>query len=220
MKKIANIFSKTLRKNKKKIPQNKITIDTREKNSLVPSYLEKENQIVEYKQLQIGDYLINNIIIERKTFQDLQSSIINKRIFSQLNEIKKFPSHFLIIEGKQKKDNTFLNPNALKGFLLSVITDYKIPIIYTKNEKETALYLTILAKKSKDKSLSKRISRNKLSKREQSLFILEGFPGIGPKTAEKLLKEFKSLNKIFQSNEDSLKPLLGKKTQQFLEQLR
>jgi len=47
-------------------------------------------------------------------------------------------------------------------------------------------------------------------------FILEGFPGIGPTTAKKLLKKFKSIKKIINASEEELKEILGKKTETFL----
>ena len=72
-----NIFSN------KKIKENKKTIiaDNRERNSLVISELVKLNHEVQFEQLEIADYLVNNIAIERKTKSDLASSIIDKRIF-------------------------------------------------------------------------------------------------------------------------------------------
>ena len=47
-------------------------------------------------------------------------------------------------------------------------------------------------------------------------FILEGFPGIGPKTAKKLLKEFKSLKNLFNSPTEKLQEVIGKKGEIFI----
>ena len=63
MPKLFNIFSE--KKIKEKIKP-KILIDYREKNSLVPSILSKDFEI-EFKQLPVADYIINNTAIERKT---------------------------------------------------------------------------------------------------------------------------------------------------------
>ncbi len=46
-------------------------------------------------------------------------------------------------------------------------------------------------------------------------FILEGFPGIGPKTAKKLLEELKTLKKIFNSPDKKLQKIIGKKAETF-----
>ncbi len=207
-----NIFSKKKEKTKEKP---KILVDHREKNSLIPSILSNKFQI-EFQQLPVADYLINNVAIERKTIQDLKSSIINKRIFSQLLEIKQYPSYFLIIEGEQDElyNNEIVSQNAVRGFLLSAITQYKVPIIYSENTKDTANYLTILANK-KEKPFSLRASKIIKTKEEQIQFILEGFPNIGPSKAKALLSQFKSLKNIINVSEEELSKILGKRAKEF-----
>ena len=65
----------------KKLKTIKIIIDHREKNSLVSSELHKKGYEIEFQQLKVADYLVNDIAIERKTVSDFKSSIINKRMF-------------------------------------------------------------------------------------------------------------------------------------------
>ncbi len=199
-----NIFSK---KPIKSSIRYLILIDHREKNSLVPSELSKLKFEIQFQQLPLGDYIINNTIIERKTFSDLQSSIINKRVFEQLKDLQKTNS-LLIIEGES---DLFIHENALRGFLLSLSLNYKIPLIFSKNEKDTASYISLLAKKPINKEISLRQSRSQMSLEETKQFILEGFPGIGPSTAKKLLKEFKSLSNIFNASEDDLERVIKSK---------
>lgn len=208
-----NIFSK---KPIKEIPKLKILIDNREKNSLVASYLAKDFNI-EFQQLPIGDYIVQEIAIERKTISDLKSSIINKRIFSQLQEIKQFPKHLLLIEGISEEDiySGTIHENALRGFLLSVALEYQVPIIFTKNSEDTAKYLSVLAKKTEKPESSIRPSKIALTKDEQIQFILEGFPHIGPAKAKKLIEKFKSLKNIFNASEENLKEILGTRTEEF-----
>ena len=61
-----NIFSKEKIKSKEQNSE-KIIVDNREKNSLVPSELSKNNINFEFQQLPIADYIINDFAIERKT---------------------------------------------------------------------------------------------------------------------------------------------------------
>ncbi|MEK6893916.1 MAG: ERCC4 domain-containing protein [Nanoarchaeota archaeon] len=202
-----NIFSN------KKIKENKKTIiaDNRERNSLVISELVKLNHEVQFEQLEIADYLVNNIAIERKTKSDLASSIIDKRIFNQLENMKKYENHLLIIEDDNLISN--INENAIKGFMLSTVLKYKIPIIYSNNSKDTAKYISILANK-KEKEPSIRQSRNFLSKEQQVQFILEGFPKIGPIKSKELIKEFKNLKNIANASKEDLEKILGKQAQE------
>lgn len=221
---IENIFSfKKENSNKnKKIQKPEIIIDNREKQSLLPSYLSKEFNL-KFEQLDIADYIINKTAIERKTLSDFINSIFNKRLFKQLIEIKKYPSYFLIIEGdlnkfKQDKSNLKLI-NPIKGMILSIITSYEIPIIFTKDEKDTASYITLLAKKQKKSQIPTRPTKSTKSKQELKQFILEGFPGIGPTTAKKLLNKYTSLKNIFTADKQELEKILGKKSNLFVDLL-
>ena len=199
----------------------KIIADKREKNSLVISELISSGIDVEMQFLPVADFLINNIAIERKTIQDFLGSMLNKRLLRQLEELKQYENKLLIIEGIDEQeiynDNNKegINPNAIRGFLLSILLKHKIPIVYTKDYKDTAKFLSVLAKK-KEREENIRAKKKSFNRKEQLQYILEGFPGIGPKSAKKLLKEFKTIKAIINSKEDELKPLLGKKTGSFL----
>lgn len=198
----------------------KIIVDYREKNSLVVSELIKRKIDIEFKQLKVADYIVKEIAIERKTVSDFISSMINKRIFNQLQEIKQYPKHFLIIEGIEEQDiynesQGGISSNALRGMILSIILKYQVPIIFSKNAEDTACFIDVLTKKTQKKDFSLNPKKKALSPEEQKQFILEGFPGIGPKTAKKLLKEFKTIKKIMNTPLDELKKIIGKKAEIF-----
>lgn len=204
-----NIFSNK----KEKKEELSIIIDHREKNSLVVSELIKLGFKIQFEQLPVADYLINNIAVERKTLSDFKSSIINKRIVQQLLEIKQYPKHFIILEGLEAEDpySGAIHENAFRGFLLSVALEYKVPIVFTLNEKDTAKYLYVLARKKEKSEPGIRASKSRLSNKEQLQFILEGFPGIGPSTAKKLLNEYKTLKELANASQEDLEKLIGKK---------
>jgi DNA excision repair protein ERCC-4 len=211
---INDIFSKAI---KEAIPKSKIIIDTRERNSLVPPELLAKGIKTEIKQLKVGDYIINDLIIERKEINDLVHSIKNKRIFNQLNDLKKTKNKLLIIEGNIYSQKS-LSPNAIKGFILSTTTNYKIPIIFTSHPKETAQYLALLSGKTK-KEHSLNVAKKEMTHSQRQQFILESFEGIGPKTAQILIEKFQTLKNIFNQTENTLNPIIGKKTKKFLKQL-
>ncbi|HKL23543.1 MAG TPA: ERCC4 domain-containing protein [Candidatus Nanoarchaeia archaeon] len=210
---IYDIFNKPSKKiYRKKLP--KIIIDFREKNSLIPTKLQKLNHEIELKELKVADYLINNTAIERKTTADFIQSMINGRLKKQLQEIKQYPQYLLVIEGDLTQTK-FQNQNALRGFLISITLNQKIPTIFTKNEEETATYISLLSKR---KSSPSKVNPKKsnLSKKEQLEYILQAFPKIGPKKSKELLKKFKTLKNIFQEKEENLKPILNKNAFQFI----
>ncbi len=217
MEKELDIFSKnkSKRKSKKKIS---IIADHREKNSLVISELESLDINVKLKHLKVADFIVKNVAIERKTINDFISSMINKRLIRQLNEIKQYPNYLLLIEGLDENDlydnKINVHPNAIRGFLLSILLEFQVPIIFTKNAEDTAKFIQILAKKQK-KEISLRPSKIAKSKNQQLQFILEGFPGIGPKTAKKLLSHYKTIQNIINAPINDIKNLIGKKAEIF-----
>ena len=223
-KEIFNIFSRKkvhIQPKEKK----KIIVDYREKNCLIPYELIDLGVDVEFKELKIGDYIAGDVIIERKTISDFISSMLNKRIFSQIEDLKQFENKLMVIEGIEEKElyndnnEAGVNANAIRGLLLSITLKHKIPIIFTKNSEDTAKYLFILLNK-KENEMSLNAKKKARNKKEQLQFILEGFPGIGPKTAKKLLKEFKSIKNITNASEEELRNILGKKAEIFFELIK
>jgi len=198
-----DIFSK--KKAKKQQKQAEIIIDNREKNSMVAANLLGKKAKIKFAQLKIGDYLIGGTVIERKTFSDFISSMISKRLQEQLRQMKKYKNQILIIEGFNYEYKYYLkNENVPRGMILSAILNHKIPIIFTKDEEDTAVFLILLAKRNpKEESL--RHTPTFKNQKQQKQFILEGFPNIGPKSAKKLLKQFHTLKEIFNASEEDLK---------------
>lgn len=197
----------------------KIVVDYREKNSLVIAKLIKLNFEIEFQELKVADYIVKNVAIERKTVQDFLSSMINKRLVKQLEELQQYEKKLLIIEGIEEQElysdqSEGINSNAIRGFLLSIVLKHKVPIIFTKNEEDTAKFIYVLSKKQ-EKEMSLVSKKKALTKKEQLQFIVEGFPGIGPKTARKLLEEFGSIKNIINASGEELKKALGKKSEIF-----
>jgi len=194
-------------------PQQKIIVDIHERNSLVTPYLHEFGADFEIKSLKTGDFIINDTIIERKTVSDFISSMISKRLVQQLLELKSYKKRALILEGQI--DEKGFNPNAIRGMILSIELELGIPIIFTKDSADTAKFLLVLARKQdKDKSFSLH-SKKGMTKKEVQKYIIESFPGIGPKTAEKLLKKLGTIKNIIDTPLEELLNLIGKKANVF-----
>ena len=212
-----NIFKKLSGEKTKIIPL--IIVDIHEKNSLILSELHKSTHVrLEIRSLKIADYIIGEIALERKTISDLISSMINKRLIQQLMQMKKYKKSILIIEGDleeiyQENDNI---SKALRGFILSIIVNYNTSIIFAKDYEDTAKYLITLSKQQlKPKTPVSFHSRIPKSLKEQKQYILESFPNIGPKKAEKLLKKFKTIKNVVNSSEEELSEILKSRADNF-----
>jgi Fanconi anemia group M protein len=218
MKEIFNIFQ---RKKEKETPveKPKITADYREKGSLVISELVALGIDVEIKELKVADYIITGTAIERKTVSDFISSMKNGRLVSQLEGLRQYESRLLVVEGIDEQelysddfseDKLGMHPNSIRGFLLSILLNYRVPIIFTKNYEDTAKFLSVLSRK-KPRETPLNVKKRAYNQKEQSQYILESFPGIGPKTAKKLLKKFRTIKDLINSPEEDIKKTIGKK---------
>ena len=191
----------------------KVIVDKREKNSLVAHELINLGLAVKFENLPVADYLVGKIAIERKTGSDFISSMINKRLLRQLQELRQFDKALLIIEGNLY-ENEF-NPNAIKGMLLSIMLDYKIPIVFTSDYDETAAFILLLTKRlEKGKSeIGLKVKKRTYSLAEQQQLIVEGLPSVGPKLAKALLENFKTVKNLVNASEEELQKVkkIGKK---------
>lgn len=216
-----DIFSKKKESIKKDEEKIKIIVDYREKNSLVASYLVKNNFDIEFTELKIGDYIVKGMVIERKTVADFIGSMMNGRLINQIENLKMCEDKLLLIEGISERElyteeNPKINPNAIRSFLLSIILKHKIPIIFTKNSEDSAKFISVLSKK-KNKEAPLNMQKKTLDKNQQLQFILESFPGIGPKKSKELLKKFGTIQNIFNASAENLKEILGKGANSFIE---
>lgn len=201
-----------------------IIADYREKKIILE--LSKKHIKVNTKSLISADFIIQSktiedkevlVGIERKTIIDFLNSIIDKRIITQLIALKEnFDIPILIIEGEENiyQIRNF-HPNSIRGMLSAIAIDLQIPVLYTKNEKDTTSYLETIAKRleSKRRNVSLLKSRKPITQKELQEYIVESFPGVGPTLAKSLLKKFKSIKSIVNTNEKELQEVekIGKK---------
>ena len=214
----------------------RIIIDHRERPSGIHKELTKRGIEIEEKQLEVADFIIQsktldgkivNIGIEKKTLNDFLNSIADKRLIKQLINLKEnFDISILILEGQENIYSIRnFHPNAIRGMLASITIDYQIPIINTKNTRDTASFLEIIAKRlEKKRSFGSLLGKRKsLTLKEQQELIVETFPGIGSTLSKSLLSEFKTIKKLVNANEkrlqkiDKIGPIKAKKIKQILE---
>jgi len=200
-----------------------IKIDYRERNSYVIEELEELGVKCDVRHLPLADYLISkDIAIERKTVGDFVGSMINKRLVNQLTDMKQnFKKPILLIEGIDEDDlykpssHPRINENAVRGMLLSIAVDFRIPLIFTRNAEDTAKFIYLLLKRQDkpSKEYSLKITRKAHTLAEQQQILVESFPGVGPNLAKSILKHFKTIKKLTEADikEITKVPKVGKK---------
>jgi len=191
-----------------------IYADTREMNTRIISILKKYCNVRE-KQLAVGDYILSDRVgVERKSSKDFLQSIIDKRLFAQLEELKtNFKKPVLIIEGDDLLDNARnVHPNAIRGALASITVDYAIPIIWTQTQMDTAHQLYMIAKReqiNEKRPVGIRGKKKTNSVTEMQEFLIVGLPKISTEKAKNLLTHFKTPQKVFTASETELKKVKG-----------
>ena len=191
-----------------------IEIDYRERGGGILEILRKSNITVEEKKLFIGDYLINkHIAVERKTTRDFAISIIDGRLFSQASRLKRYAEvQLMVIEGTDLFYTGYeIDPQAIKGAIVSLSVSWQIPLIFSKSPEGTAEILVMAGiqdVKYRDEIL-KRAGRRPRRLLTRKLFLLQGLPGIGPKIAKRMLEHFGSVEKIIAASEHEISCVEG-----------
>jgi ERCC4-type nuclease len=165
------------------------------------------------KRLDVADFIpFEDIGVERKSAEDFVQSIIDGRLFEQIKNMKEsFQRPLLLIEGNNFYSRN-INPNAIKGALASVALDHAVPIIWTSNKRDTAEFLYVIAKREqlgKKKIFGIRGEKKPLAESDFQEYIVSSLPGIGVMTARELLKQFKSVERVFTADEKKLKKTKG-----------
>ncbi|MBS3781558.1 MAG: DEAD/DEAH box helicase family protein [Candidatus Thermoplasmatota archaeon] len=190
-----------------------ITVDNREQNSRVVENLSKKNIKIQTAQLSVGDYIISeNSAVERKEVSDFLESVTDGRLFSQARALRNnYQQPVMILEGEGLFERRNINENAIYGALSSLACDFRIPVLYTKNEDETASLLSAMLKRKEKKKDTSAVRKKKksMSTRDRKKYILEGLPSISGVLAERLLEHFGSVRDVFQADEEELQEVEG-----------
>jgi Fanconi anemia group M protein len=197
----------------------KVIVDHREFNSTVVRELVERKIEIFTKQLPVGDYIISeNIVIERKLVSDFLQSLVDGRLFAQLKSLKDaYTKPILILEGEGLLTSRKIHSSAIYGALVSVVSDFNIPIISTENSKESAEIIRALATREQLENNSMpgiRGEKPALTLPERQRFIIEGLPNVSGKLAQRLLEQFGSVKAVFSADVNELSKVkgIGKKT--------
>ena len=191
----------------------RIVVDEREKKSGIPGILKGIGINLEIKTLPIGDYIVApETVVERKTISDLVSSIFDGRLFDQCNRLKEhyqFP--ILLIEGNiDEIEELTENSLVFYGAISSIAIDFKIPVIHTPNASHTAKLLVSMCSR-KDASKGPFIKKIRKSNdiQKQQLSMLCSLPGVGEKTAIRMLEKFGTPLRVLSSSTTELSKVSG-----------
>ncbi|GAH99502.1 unnamed protein product [marine sediment metagenome] len=105
-----------------------------------------------------------------------------------------------------------IHPNAIRGALAALVVEFNIPILPTRDEKETALILVAIARREQvgeAREVAIRGEPKSLALPEQQRFVVEGLPGVSAVLAKRLLEHFGTVERVIAASEDELRQVRG-----------
>ena len=191
-----------------------IVVDTRELSSSITRELLNYNIISKPQMLEVGDYVISRrLCIERKTTEDFINSLIDGRLMSQaINLRQSYSRALMIVEGESLYTIRNIRVEAVMGALISLTVDFNIPVLFTKNEKETAVLIFRITEREQNiekNEIQIRAEKKPVSLSEMQEFIVAGLPNINTTLARRLLEHFGSIERIFSADDKELDKVQG-----------
>jgi Fanconi anemia group M protein len=197
-----------------------VIVDTREQE-LIKLLRTKKDLGLEEDFIEVGDLLLpEGFVIERKTEKDFIASILDKRLFNQLNNLVQYENPMIaVIHDDLWKNfyfcrNRYIH-NVYIGVLSTIAASYpKVKMQYFYDTNQFVDYIVSLHKKLTEEGKGSRpkiLMRKPTSIQERKENALTAVEGIGVATAQKLLDKFGSVVKVGLATEEELKEVLGEK---------
>lgn len=199
------------------IPQmtSTVTADFREKGTGVLKELVELGVQPVLENLPVADYVLSGrVAIELKTVPDFVDSIVDGRLLEQLRSLRQYEAPLLVIQGQEDIYSVRnIHPNAIRGMFGAITTAYRIPILWTRNAKDTAALIAVLVKREQDDDTRGPAHAKPKTEREQQEAIVAMLPGIGPTLAKPLLEHFGTVEAVMRASKQELTqvPLIGPK---------
>ena len=211
---------------------NKLLIDSREDSNLTKAVIAKAEELsISYSKewLEIGDYTFNDVCFEAKSSFDFLQSVVNKRLWNQMDNMDRaFTNNLVIVYGSQveavasfisyakttlpKANQARLLKNKFYGAIGKILLDTDCSIIWVKDEKEAAQIICVVCKMQpidRDIYNPRLIKQRKISTSDLRIDVLTTIKGVSEKKAKLLIKEYGSLMEIGETTVKELTELDG-----------
>jgi len=179
-------------------------IDVHEHDEIKTRFTDFQEIALEVGDVQLGEYLI-----ERKSADDFLSSLTTGRIFQQLAELSNYNA-IVCVHDDIHRAMMFrgISYNAYLALLATIAFKFKVPLLFLKDREEYIAFVRQASKTLAKKSVppARRVRAHSL--RDEALSVMQGFRGVGPHKAARLLTDFGNLRNLFASL-DKIKGKIG-----------
>jgi ERCC4-related helicase/ERCC4-type nuclease len=191
-----------------------LVADHRELNSPVVRELARMGVAVRTAQLPTGDYVLSErLAVERKEAGDFLSSMMDGRLFQQVKELRRaYQRPVMIIEGETLFGLRQVSDAAIYGALASLVSDFGIPVLFSRDPAETAKLVVALLRREQGTGGGPppmRSGKGGMLLHERQQFVVEGLPGISGTLAQRLLEHFGSVEAIMTASVEQLCEVKG-----------
>jgi len=206
----------------------KLKIDSRESSELsdlVETYCKEMNIPYEKEWLDIGDYTFADVCFEAKSTFDFLSSVINKRLWNQLDNMDaKFMNNVVIVYGSfndalenhlhyvnNKAGQARMLRNKFDGAFGKIILDTDANIIWVSSARQAARLIAVVCKMHPiDREIhTPSIIRKRIATTDLRIDVLCTIKGISPKKAKLLIERFGSIMEIGEASIEEICELDG-----------
>jgi len=187
--------------------QSRVIVDEREKVSGVPDLLKSFGLQIDYRLLEVGDYVVSSdCAVERKAGRDFIKSLYSSRLFDQARRLRQFYIRpVFVAEGDlQLLVGETSKPRAFWGALATLAFQFGMSVFFTANAQQTADLIYTLIRRSgltqapKGPWVQKKPRATNMQKMQ--LTLVATLPSIGPKLAERVLLCFGTVRKVFSAS--------------------
>ena len=206
-----------------------LIIDSREKEgSKLVKLVERKAKALsiqtEKKWLEIGDYVFDDVCFEAKSAFDFLQSVINKRLWNQLDNMDaKFMNNIVIVYGDfrdavenylmyvNNKQNARLLRNKFDGAIGKIILDTDCNIIWVSSAKEAARIISVVCKMQPiDREIhTPSLIRKRIATTDLRIDVICTIKGISVKKAKLLIDRFGSIMEIGEASVEEICELEG-----------
>ncbi|MCE4613318.1 MAG: helix-hairpin-helix domain-containing protein [Desulfurococcales archaeon] len=198
-------------------PRIRVYADVREDPSGIPSLLESSGLLVIRKSLPIGDYIVSDdVVIERKTARDFLKSLFDGRLFDQASRAAEVYEHLVyVIEGDPLRiAGRMGRERQYYSALITLATDFNAKIIYSSGPRDTATVIESIARRMNERREGRGFPVLKgkpksANIRDWQVYIIQAFPGVGTKTAVKIMEKFQTIERFCRASIAELSQVEG-----------
>jgi len=195
-------------------PRYTLDVDPRERAARLPALAQACDRFdVRIRQLSVGDYLIDGgVVVERKTYADFATSLIDGRLFPQAAALARSPHRpLLLLEGPVPDRLPAVHPHALQGAIASLAVMWRLPVIEVPTPEEALRLFRVIAEQvGRTRPLVlKRYDRKPKRHASRRLYVLQGLPGVGPALAARMLARFGSIERAMVADAEALMEIDG-----------